>query len=234
MLDTTGVQARATADHSKTLYSERYGQTMHSLAGAVTESRHVFVAGSSVALRLREGLATRVLEVGFGSGLNFFLTADLALETGTALDYVGLEHDLLPSHTIRQLGFEAHLKHSEFVEAFLEARANLPIRPERGSYHFKLTETNLELRLGEATEQTLGENFDAIYQDAFSPDANPELWSEAFLQKLYTALKSGGTLSSYCVKGEVRRRLTTIGFDVKKRPGPAGGKREVLLAVKPS
>ena len=73
-----------TADGSRTLYSERYAQTFHSDKGAVTESRHVFLEASGVTERVQQGEATTVLEVGFGTGLNFFLTADLALSAGSA------------------------------------------------------------------------------------------------------------------------------------------------------
>ena len=79
----------------------------------------------------------------------------------------------------------------------------------------------LELRIGDATQQTFEEgSFDAVYQDAFSPNAYPELWTETFFTKLYHALKPGCVLTTYSVKGEVRRRLQSLGFKVEKRPGP--------------
>ncbi len=222
-----------TADGSRTLYSDSYGQTMHSHRGALTESRHVFLEGAGVAVRLGQGAATHVLEVGFGTGLNFFLTADLALKTGAPLEYVALERDLLPSRLIKGLGYEAGLEHRSLLQKFFEVRDNLP-EPPAGRYTFSLAKgVGLELRLGDAAGARLEPGrYDAVYLDAFSPDANPELWSEDFLGRLYRALRPGGCLSSYCVKGEVRRRLQALGFAVHKRPGPPGGKREMLVAVK--
>ena len=80
-----------TADGSRTLYSDHYEQTMHSRRGALTESRHVFLKGAGVAARLGQDEPTRVLEIGFGTGLNFFVTADAALRADTPLTYVALD-----------------------------------------------------------------------------------------------------------------------------------------------
>ena len=224
---------QATQDGSRTLYSERYAQTFHSDKGAVTESEHVFLQASGVAERLQQDERTTVLEIGFGTGLNFFLTADAALKTGTPLYFVSLEQTLLPANTVKQLGFERFLKHP-VLETYLDFREGLPEKVEAGSYIFELSDgVGLELCIGDATEQTFDKNvFDAVYQDAFSPDANPELWTNTFFDKLHYTLKSGGVLTTYSVKGEVRRRLQRLGFAVEKRPGPPGGKREMLWATK--
>lgn len=219
-----------TADGSKTLYSETYAQTFHSHNGALAEARHVFLEGSGVAARLAAKQPVRVLEVGFGTGLNFLLSADLALERGSSLHYCALERELLPASTVERLGYRDHLTHGELADSLLraleDARSGQRIAVAPG--------VTLELLLGEATAQRLpAAGFDAIYQDAFSPDANPELWAEPFLRGLYDALRPGGVLSSYCVKGAVRRALQGLGFVALRRPGPPGGKREMLVAHKP-
>ena len=224
---------QTTADGSQTLYSERFGQTFHSHKGALSESRHVFLKASGVEERLTAGTATRVLEVGFGTGLNFFLSADAALGAGSSLSYCALERELLPIEIVQSLTYGEHLHQPALVVKYLEFRAQLPETLAAGSYRFEHGTVKLEILLGEATEQTLTHgHYDAVYQDAFSPDANPELWSTEFLTNLYEALKPGGVLTTYCVKGTVRRQLQTIGFDVHKLPGPIGGKREMLRAVK--
>jgi tRNA U34 5-methylaminomethyl-2-thiouridine-forming methyltransferase MnmC len=221
-----------TADGSKTLHSERYAQTFHSDKGAVTESKHVFLESSEVAPKLRAGESVSVLEVGFGTGLNFFLTADAAIRHKAKLIYTALEQILLPSELIRQLGYQKHL-HSTVLESYLTFREALPHEVSEGRYGFEQECLRLELLIGEATTQTFAANvFDAIYQDAFSPDANPELWSEDFFRKLFDVLKPKGKLTTYSVKGDVRRTLQRVGFIVEKRPGPLGGKREMLVANK--
>lgn len=225
-----------TKDGSKTLYSERYAQTFHSDKGAVTESKHVFLESSEVAPKLRAGESVSVLEVGFGTGLNFFLTADIAVKHQAKLSYTALEQTLLPASVVQHLGYEEHLENEGVLESYLAFRQSLPEDVENGQYIFEYHGVRLTLLVGEATTGTLGVNligvnlFDAIYQDAFSPDANPELWSEDFFAKLYGVLKPSGKLTTYSVKGDVRRTLRKVGFVVQKRPGPLGGKREMLIA----
>ena len=218
-----------TADGSKTLFSEKYKQTFHSDKGALAESQHVFLKTSGVAERLKRGLKTRVLEVGFGTGFNFFLTADLALQYGARLSYVALEQNLLSAATISSLSYSDYLVNKEIIKAFLEYRRGLD---SKGNSVFEFDLLGLELKLGNALYQSLPNRyFDAIYQDAFSPEENPELWSKEFLSSLKQALKPSGKLTTYSVKGEVRRKMIEIGFKVQKMAGPKGGKREILLST---
>lgn len=214
-----------TNDGSKTLFSEQYNQTFHSDKGALAESKHVFLESSGVADRLRQAKATKVLEVGFGTGFNFFLTADLALQHSVSLEYVALEQKLLSAQTINSLGYHDYLVNKKLLKSFLEYREN-----KTGVFEFE--GIRLELKLGNALNQELRpQYYDAIYQDAFSPDANSELWSAEFLEKLKNSLKHKGKLSTYSVKGKIRRRLVSLGFKVEKLSGPKNGKREILLAT---
>jgi tRNA U34 5-methylaminomethyl-2-thiouridine-forming methyltransferase MnmC len=227
------VEPRETADGSLTLYSARYGEAMHSAFGAVSEARWVFLQGSGVAARLSKRQATRVLEVGFGTGLNFFLTADEARRKRARLDYTALEHTLVDADTVRTLGYDRHLS-TDVLEDYLSAREALPPQPETGRYALEIVPgVTLTLVLGDARGAAWEGHFHAVYHDAFSPEANPELWDVAFLSRLAEALEPAGKLASYCVKGEVRRRLQALGLETAKRPGPPGGKREVLVATRP-
>lgn len=228
--------AVTTADGSRTLYSARYRQGFHSVYGAVSEVRHVFLEGAGVAARLREGRPTRVLEVGFGTGLSAWLSTDLACAHGAELSYLALERELLPAAVLRRLEHARHLRHPELLQRYLAWRAALPEAAPAGHYRLELApRVTLELLIGEAQAQSLPQRWaHAVYHDAFSPDANPEPWAEAFLARLYGALEPGGRLASYTVKGAVRRSLARLGFEVAKRPGPPLGKREVLTARKPS
>ena len=223
-----------TEDGSATLFSPAYGQTFHSSKGALQEARHVFLEASGVLEKLTLRQSVRVLEVGFGTGLNFFVSADAALKTGAELKYTALERTLLSAEVLEGLAYEAHLEHPEMIEAYLEFRSSFPATVPDGVCEWAFGGVRLELRVGEALEQRFVDaTYNAVYQDAFSPDANPELWTESFFTTLYQALQPGGLLVSYSVKGEVRRCLKRVGFTVQKRPGPPGGKREMLVAVKP-
>ncbi|QDV23927.1 tRNA (5-methylaminomethyl-2-thiouridine)(34)-methyltransferase MnmD [Aureliella helgolandensis] len=101
-------------------------------------------------------------------------------------------------------------------------------------------QTTLELWQGDAqgfpTQQKVDQDrepVDAVYFDPFSPESCPELWTPAVYSTAFQALRPGGILVSYCVKGTVRREIGSVGFQTERLAGPAGGKREVLRAVRP-
>ena len=73
--------------------------------------------------------------------------------------------------------------------------------------------------------------FDVVYFDAFSPDAQPELWTEKVFRNVYALMRKGGVLTTYCAKGDVRRAMLAAGFKVEKLQGPPG-KRHILRATK--
>ena len=77
----------------------------------------------------------------------------------------------------------------------------------------------------------VGLNYDVVYFDAFSPRKQPELWESPIFKKMYECLNPGGILVTYCAKGQVKRDLTALGFNVETLPGPPG-KREMIRAIK--
>ena len=228
-------------DGSLTLYSHKYRQTFGSTAGARTEALWVYLQGSGIEQRLRESQQSAVLEVGLGTGLNFLVTAESACRHRVTVDYIALEADLASllfwnSEAVRSCDSMSRLLcyrplanwWALTVKKFFKATPGTILR-----FNFPPF-IRLEVRVGEATQTAWPERtFDAIYHDAFSPQMNPELWTTTFLRRLADSLAVGGSLVSYCVQGEVRRRLQATGLRVQRRPGPPGGKREVLRATKP-
>jgi tRNA U34 5-methylaminomethyl-2-thiouridine-forming methyltransferase MnmC len=75
------------------------------------------------------------------------------------------------------------------------------------------------------------QHYDVVYFDAFAPDKQPDLWTEAVFRKIYLAMNNGGILSTYCAKGQVKRNLKAAGFIIESQPGPPG-KREITVARK--
>lgn len=123
-----------TDDGSNTINNGRYGETYHSVNGAYTETQHVFLDGTGVAQRLKNGSATRVLEIGFGLGLNALLTADLAKTHKATLEYHSYEHDLVDADVIERLAYSSLLESPDLAKTLVEYLAKR-IPAERESSH---------------------------------------------------------------------------------------------------
>ncbi len=233
-------QIRITDDDSPTLVQAATDDSMHSGCGAIAETRHVYLQGSGVTQRLAAGLATRVLEVGFGSGMAWLLSADAALERGTPLFYLGLENQLPPEPVIRQLELGRFLRRPNLLEHYCHWLADQSSQGETSQRTFQLECLTLQLELGDAVQWCQhgqrdrfgdpADRFDAIYFDPYSPATSPRLWQQDIFAALRELLSGDGSLVSYCVSRAVRDAIQAAGLVVSKVPGPPGGKREVLLA----
>lgn len=199
----------------------------------MSEATTVYLQNSGVLQRLLDGVTTSVLEIGLGTGLNFLITAEQAMNSDTRLEYTAIDVRLPDARQIRELGFEAFIENRQLIEAwyqYLESRefeGTVVLVPGVClTAHLAKAETLL------ANEQAFPHAaFDSVYHDAFSPNASEELWTREFFEQLRRVLRPSGTLTTYCVKSVVRRRLSEAGFQVQCLPGPEGGKRQVLLAT---
>lgn len=212
------IRIEPTADGSATLYVPALDEHYHSVKGALSESRHVFV---DMGLRASPAAAPRVLEVGFGTGLNALLTWLEADRSGRPVRYAALElYPLSPAQALA-LGYEPSDRLRALHEAPWEEAVSL-------SPCFALQ----KLRADFTTFAFAPSSFDVVYFDAFAPDKQPALWTAEGFAALYAALSPGGVLATYCAKGSVRRLLQQAGFLTERLPGPPGGKREILRARK--
>ncbi|GAA4450835.1 tRNA (5-methylaminomethyl-2-thiouridine)(34)-methyltransferase MnmD [Novipirellula rosea] len=243
------LEIEVTDDGSRTLINKATGDSYHSSSGAISETRQVYLRNSGVQERLSSGQATRVLEIGLGTGMGMFLTVDHAIKHGTPLDYVALEYHWLSADVVRELAPESWVDNTAVVADYIRWRSSVPESqlpcgqlPNSESAEPKLTS---EFRWHAGEHQVVqiqlvdalrwrheGESFDAIYFDPFAPDTNAELWQTPMLAVMYKLLNMDGRFVTYCVKREVRDRLKAVGFDVRKIRGPEGGKREVLVATR--
>lgn len=241
-----------TSDGSATLWSPAYGESFRSRRGALSETRWVFLGSSGVAERLAAGEPTRVLEVGLGTATNLATTVAAAVAGGARLTYRAWEAAPLPAEAWAAIGL-ADLLPPGFGPAWFAWRRSWPDdrRPpagatasstaaptvhawERGPIRVEVVVADIGSEAARSAGDDDATLYDAIYHDPFSPAANPEAWTPAVLDWLARRLAPGGSLVTYSVRGEVRRALAAAGLEVRRIPGPPGGKRASLAARRPS
>jgi tRNA U34 5-methylaminomethyl-2-thiouridine-forming methyltransferase MnmC len=217
------LQPVPTADGSLTLYSPQFNQWYHSVHGALEESRRVFLelGFDYVAAEKRR---IRVLEMGFGTGLNTLLTEQAARRTGALVHYTALEAFPIDDELVRQLNF------GTLADAAVWPRLHeVPWETDQ-VLSPNLTLLKRRIPLETFLVEPAGVPFDLVYYDAFAPSSQPELWTPDLFAQLARRVVPGGVLTTYCSKGDVRRALQAAGFRVEKHPGP-GRKREVVRGV---
>jgi tRNA U34 5-methylaminomethyl-2-thiouridine-forming methyltransferase MnmC len=212
-----------TADGSTTIHIPEWDEQYHSKHGAIQEAKHVFIKNG---LSLFANQRISILEIGFGTGLNCFITFLEAPKTNLNIDYVGVEAYPVVSEEVEKMNYVNQLEANEFSAVFNEIhKHDWEIKSEI-SPDFSLTKR--KQFFNEINDEN---QFDLIYFDAFGARVQPELWTEEIFEKMYKSLKAGGVLVTYSAKGSVRRAMQSVGFLVEKLPGPPG-KREMLRGKK--
>ncbi|HLQ99518.1 MAG TPA: tRNA (5-methylaminomethyl-2-thiouridine)(34)-methyltransferase MnmD [Sphingobacterium sp.] len=214
-----------TKDGSHTLYNPQIKEHYHSMHGAYTESKHVFVhSGLAYYVEQNKTKKVKILEVGFGTGLNLLTTMEYIAHKNLSVDYTGIEAYPLSLSDLKELD------HGEYVQkplwsAFLSSYESA-LQAETTIHHVSFQ--ICPVKLLDFTHQHL---FDVVYFDAFSEIHQPEMWTEEVLSKITHFMKRGSVFVTYAITGNLKRRLKKLGFEIQKLPG-APGKREMLRAVK--
>jgi tRNA U34 5-methylaminomethyl-2-thiouridine-forming methyltransferase MnmC len=208
------VEIKPTGDGSKTLYSEKFGEHYHSTFGAVGESEHVFIRAGFMEVACNP---VSVLEIGFGTGLNAYLTLSASKKDGRAVYYEAVELFPVDASIANQLSDEELFPrlHSAEWDKDIEIVPNF----------------TLHKRKADLLDAGFTQKFDVVYFDAFSPSVQPEMWTRKVFTGIFHSMNPNSVLTTYCAKGEVRRMLQSTGFTVERLPGPQG-KREILRARK--
>jgi len=218
-------EIKITADGSHTIAAAGSGITYHSTHGALQESMHVFINAGLRYVLARNPTALNILEVGLGTGLNALLTLK-ELAGDTVANYHALELHPLPVDIALQLNYAA-LPGNEHLAAIFAAIHH----SEWGSRVALAQSFLLRKHCCSVLEFESDMPFDLIYYDAFAPADQPELWTQAVFERIFSFTAPGGVLVTYCAKGNVRRALQAAGFAVEKLAGPPG-KREMLRATR--
>lgn len=210
-----------TSDGSHTLWDSERSQWYHSIHGAIDESMRVFLelGLNDVATRTSK---IKLLEMGFGTGLNTLLTLVTAERLAIEVEYTAIEAYPIGPDDWSKLNYNEVVK-TNFLTQIHELSWE---QTHQITLFFALHKHQTTLQEFQTDIQ-----FDLIYFDAFAPSAQPELWSIDMFSKLATMMVTGGVMTTYCSKSEVRRNLQAAGFRVEKHPGPYR-KREVIRAIK--
>lgn len=212
-----------TSDGSTSILLPDWNETYHSKFGAIQEAKHVFIKNG---LSLFQGQSVSILEIGFGTGLNAFITYLEAKHLDQKIDYVGVEAYPVSEEDALKMNYVSELDAEQEQSVFLkmhqsEWNKKISLAPD-----FLLEKQNIKF------QEIADENkYDLIYFDAFGYRVQPELWSLEIFQSMFKALKSDGVLVTYACRSSIKKAMVEADFAVEKLAGPPG-KREMLRARK--
>lgn len=222
-----------TADGSHSLRFPSVGEGYHSVHGAMSEAVHVYIA-PCFEPQAKANPSVEVLEVGFGTGLNAFLTLCRSMEYGVAVNYTAIEAYPLAEELYSRLNYpEAYKKlygndlGLDLESLFQDLHTAGWGRAEEVTPNFRITKIRGMVQEVASPANT----FHCVYYDAFAPQYQPELWTAELFACIAAAMRDGALLTTYCCKGDVKRALKANGLKITKLPGFAN-KREMLKAVK--
>ena len=216
-------EVQITADGSSTIHLPDWNENYHSTHGAIQEAKHVYLKHG---LDIMSKSEITLLEVGFGTGLNCFLTILAAEQQNVAVHYVGVEAFPVNQEEVKQLNYISELNAKAYQNVFEQLHSVSWEEKHQISKGFVL-----EKRQQFFKDITDVNAFDLVYFDAFGAEHQPELWTVAIFKIMFLAMKENGVLVTYCAKGIVRRAMQEVGFKVERLQGPPG-KREMLRAIK--
>jgi len=225
-MDPKDLQLVITEDGSHTLYVPSIEETYHSRFGAIQESMHIFIKhGLEYFIDQTDIKKIRILEVGFGTGLNALLTErEMRKFPEIRVFYLAIEPNPLPTKIINQLNYCMRLNedndiwakiHSEKWDLKIAINKNFFLLKQKVSLEdvFKISKINI------------------VYFDAFAPGKQPGVWKYKELSKIYDGLEENGLLVTFCSQGEFKRNLIKLGFQIELLPGPPG-KHQMIRAAK--
>lgn len=213
-------ELKITDDGSHTLFVPELNEHYHSTHGAIQEALHIYL---NAGFCFVEKNPVHILEIGFGTGLNCFLTYLEAQKQNRSVVYHSIELYPINQEQIESLNYATQIEsdQSNIFEQLHRAEWDQAVQI---SPNFSLYKLN-----GNLLNYPLPGKYDLVYFDAFAPEVQPELWTQEVFEKIYQHTNPEGILTTYSTKGIVKRALRASGFEVKRLPGPPG-KREMLRA----
>lgn len=213
-----------TNDGSTTIHLPDWNESYHSKHGAIQEAYHVFIKNG---FSLFKGKPISILEIGFGTGLNCFITYLETAENKQPIDYVGIEAYPVVMNEALLMNYPTEINAEDPQIAVFEQLHECSWEQR----HVISSDFTLTKRQQFFQDIRDVEAFDLIYFDAFGFRVQPELWSDEIFANMYKALKPNGVLVTYACRTSIKNAMLSAGFSVEKLSG-APGKREMLRATK--
>lgn len=220
----TKEQAKIQFDEREVPINQNFDDPYYSFLNGEEESEYVFLQGNQLSERLKSQF--HIAELGFGTGLNFFLLWELWQNLGIEGQIQFTSFELYPmAQSDRRralLQFPKILQKLELFEAQFCGQV------------FENSLIKLNIIEGDArkTLPCWNGQADAWFLDGFSPLKNPELWEENLLKSVFEHSRQGATASTYSAAGHIRRKLELAGFKTQRIKGYAH-KRHMTIAYKP-
>lgn len=226
-----------TQDGTYTIRHPVYEEEFHSWQGARFESEELYMKASGFQNALTErNDDLGVLDVGLGLGYNALMTLETWMQSSGLcnINMVSLEqteellHGLVAATTGWKDGWSAEWR--EWSQKLGKEAKGL----WRAQFLHPLTGKRFEWTafVGDARQVPLAPgSLDFVWQDAFSPKKNPELWTVAWFDKIREASRPSACIVTYSVARLVKDNLNAAGWDYQ-RVQAAGQKRQWLKALR--
>jgi len=241
-----------TEDGSSTFTSQYFAENCHSTGGAFEETVHNYIEQCRIELLLAKKIECAVLDVGFGMGIGLYsiLKKIEQLKNNSAFDvktkkfnYYTVElDDLLALSSLQKIKEAFKLNDDDFNLHVLFLNIQREGPPYKGlikiPLNFCAIKLDIFLFLGNA-RQTLtfdpdqNPQFHAIFQDAFSPKKNPQLWTVEWFQTLKNYSAQDVILSTYSASVSIRKSLLEAGFMLYNTKGFKHKKTMTVASLNP-
>ena len=213
-----------TSDGSHTIYDESLNETYHSIHGSINESNHVYVnAGLKQFIYESRKKHVNILEVGFGTGLNFLLLYNFLKKRKIKVDYHTIEPNPLNDSVLEKLNFSKIIGSvDEIFKIIHKSKTDELVEIDKKITFVKSVDTIENIKLKER-------KYNIIFFDAFAPSKQPDIWSYNNLNKIHSSMGEDSILVTYCSSGKFKKTLHDLGFKVEVLDGPKGKKEMVRV-----
>ncbi len=212
-----------TEDGSHTIVFKHSNISYHSLHGAIAESTKIYIEyGLAKACEFKNNI--RIFELGFGTGLNAYLSYIFGSSNKIDIDYTCIEPYPIEEKIYSMLNYPALLNYDPKILTHFHTLEFAHQTQISEKFKFQKIKCRWE-------DFKIKQKYDLIYFDAFGPGHDSALWDLDTTQKLMDMLNDNGIMTSFCAQGQFKRNLRSVGFDIEALKGPIG-KREVTRATK--